>query len=247
MAIALMVPIGHGHYYAPEHYIDAWVAVTDPTGWGPEEIARLKANSRGAGRRSERRGGAGCGGCCSPPGRRRRLRAGGVAGNVLTRYRGWSVERLEPDALSALLAPAYRVREARGRGAVSDRAPLLGLRRAARQRRALGGAAEPRGLGGGGGGQPRAARARRARGLAAGLRRAGPHGLGAGGRRAHRHRRRAADAVRGPGEDRADRGLARGMGDHGPPGDGSAGAAALQPRAGCGRTRRRIRWRAWWG
>ncbi|HRO11883.1 alpha/beta-hydrolase family protein [Amaricoccus sp.] len=42
MAIALAVPIGHGHYYAPEHYIDAWVAVTDPPGWTPEEVGRLK-------------------------------------------------------------------------------------------------------------------------------------------------------------------------------------------------------------
>jgi uncharacterized membrane protein len=44
MAIALAVPIGHGHFYAPEHYIDAWVAVTDPAGWTPEDIARLKAH-----------------------------------------------------------------------------------------------------------------------------------------------------------------------------------------------------------
>ncbi|MBB5222385.1 putative membrane protein [Amaricoccus macauensis] len=42
MAIALAVPIGHGHYFAPEHYIDAWVAVTEPTGWTPDSIARLK-------------------------------------------------------------------------------------------------------------------------------------------------------------------------------------------------------------
>ncbi len=43
MAIALAVPIGHGHYYAPEHYIDAWVAVTDP-GWTEADVARLKAH-----------------------------------------------------------------------------------------------------------------------------------------------------------------------------------------------------------
>ena len=24
------VPIGHGHYFAPQHYINAWVAVTAP-------------------------------------------------------------------------------------------------------------------------------------------------------------------------------------------------------------------------
>ena len=40
MAIALAVPIGHGHYYAPEHYIDAWVAVTDPQGWTPADGSR---------------------------------------------------------------------------------------------------------------------------------------------------------------------------------------------------------------
>jgi uncharacterized membrane protein len=44
MAIALAVPIGHGHYYAPEHYIDAWVAVTEPSGWTTDGIARLKAH-----------------------------------------------------------------------------------------------------------------------------------------------------------------------------------------------------------
>jgi uncharacterized membrane protein len=43
MAIGLKVPIGHGHLYAHSHYIDAWQAVTDPQGWTPEAIARLKA------------------------------------------------------------------------------------------------------------------------------------------------------------------------------------------------------------
>ena len=43
MAIGLAVPIGHGHYFAPQHYIDAWVAVTAPEGWTPAEIERLKA------------------------------------------------------------------------------------------------------------------------------------------------------------------------------------------------------------
>ena len=46
--IALAVPIGHGHYYAPEHYIDAWVAVTDPQGWTPEDIATLFPRTLGA-------------------------------------------------------------------------------------------------------------------------------------------------------------------------------------------------------
>jgi uncharacterized membrane protein len=44
MAIALAVPIGHGHYYAPQHYVDAWVAVTEPQGWSAEDIERLKAS-----------------------------------------------------------------------------------------------------------------------------------------------------------------------------------------------------------
>lgn len=44
MAIGLAVPIGHGHYYAPQHYIDAWVAVTQPPGWTPEALERLKAH-----------------------------------------------------------------------------------------------------------------------------------------------------------------------------------------------------------
>jgi uncharacterized membrane protein len=42
MAVGLAVPIGYGHYFAPEHYIDGWVAVTAPEGWTPEEVARLK-------------------------------------------------------------------------------------------------------------------------------------------------------------------------------------------------------------
>jgi uncharacterized membrane protein len=44
MAIALAVPIGHGHLYAPEHYINAWIAVTDPPGWTPADVERLKAH-----------------------------------------------------------------------------------------------------------------------------------------------------------------------------------------------------------
>jgi uncharacterized membrane protein len=40
--MATTVPTGYGHNYAPAHYIDAWVAVTDPPGWGAEDTARLK-------------------------------------------------------------------------------------------------------------------------------------------------------------------------------------------------------------
>ena len=42
MAIGLAVPPGFGHAYAPEHYVDAWIAVTAPEGWSPEAVARLK-------------------------------------------------------------------------------------------------------------------------------------------------------------------------------------------------------------
>jgi uncharacterized membrane protein len=44
MAIGLSVPIGYGHFFAPGPYIDAWVAVTDPPGWTPAGIERLKAH-----------------------------------------------------------------------------------------------------------------------------------------------------------------------------------------------------------
>lgn len=42
MAIATSTPMGHGHVYAPEHYVDAWVTVTEPQGWTPAALARLK-------------------------------------------------------------------------------------------------------------------------------------------------------------------------------------------------------------
>ena len=42
MVVATSTPIGFGHVYAPEHYIDAWVAVTDVRNWSPEALARLK-------------------------------------------------------------------------------------------------------------------------------------------------------------------------------------------------------------
>jgi len=34
--------MGHGHVYAPEHYVDAWIAVTEPPDWPGERIAALK-------------------------------------------------------------------------------------------------------------------------------------------------------------------------------------------------------------
>jgi uncharacterized membrane protein len=41
MGVATSTPMGYGHVYAPEHYVDAWAAVTD-VHWSPEELARLK-------------------------------------------------------------------------------------------------------------------------------------------------------------------------------------------------------------
>jgi uncharacterized membrane protein len=40
--MATSAPTGYGHVYAPAHYIDAWIEVTDMRGWSPEEITRLK-------------------------------------------------------------------------------------------------------------------------------------------------------------------------------------------------------------
>lgn len=39
-----------------------------------------------------------------------------IGGNVVSRYRGWTVERLEPEALSAMLSPSYRVVKPDGAG-----------------------------------------------------------------------------------------------------------------------------------
>ncbi|MCA1490915.1 alpha/beta hydrolase [Sinorhizobium alkalisoli] len=46
MALATTSPIGFGHVYAPEHYIDAWVAVVDPQGVSAADVLRLKAQFR---------------------------------------------------------------------------------------------------------------------------------------------------------------------------------------------------------
>jgi len=37
-------PMGYGHTYAPEHYIDAWLEVTQPQNWTKERIIKLKNN-----------------------------------------------------------------------------------------------------------------------------------------------------------------------------------------------------------
>ena len=35
-------PPGYGHTYAAEHYIDAWVALTEPAGWSEQNLQRLR-------------------------------------------------------------------------------------------------------------------------------------------------------------------------------------------------------------
>ncbi len=46
MAMATTTPMGLGHVYAGEHYIDPWIAVTDVQGWSAADIARLKEKFR---------------------------------------------------------------------------------------------------------------------------------------------------------------------------------------------------------
>ncbi len=41
--IALAVPMGYGHLYAPEHHVEAWVQVTEPEGWTDAELQALTA------------------------------------------------------------------------------------------------------------------------------------------------------------------------------------------------------------
>jgi uncharacterized membrane protein len=41
LPMAISVPAGYGHNYAPANYIDAWVAVTDPQDWSEEKSKRL--------------------------------------------------------------------------------------------------------------------------------------------------------------------------------------------------------------
>jgi uncharacterized membrane protein len=37
-----ITPTGHGHNFAPDDYIEAWIALTEPPGWTPEATRRLK-------------------------------------------------------------------------------------------------------------------------------------------------------------------------------------------------------------
>ena len=40
---AVLPPMGFGHVYAFDHYLDAWAELTDATGWTPEGLEALKA------------------------------------------------------------------------------------------------------------------------------------------------------------------------------------------------------------
>ncbi len=42
MSVSTHTPIGYGHVYAPQHYADAWLAVTGAEGWTNEALAALK-------------------------------------------------------------------------------------------------------------------------------------------------------------------------------------------------------------
>jgi uncharacterized membrane protein len=41
--LATDVPLGYGHAYAPEHYIDGWLEVTEPMGYSAADVAALKS------------------------------------------------------------------------------------------------------------------------------------------------------------------------------------------------------------
>lgn len=41
-AMSTETPVGYGHVFAPQHYIDAWLEVTGLSDWAPADIERLK-------------------------------------------------------------------------------------------------------------------------------------------------------------------------------------------------------------
>ena len=42
MMTATTTPRGVGHVYAAAHYLDAWIAVTEPQGWNEDSLAQLR-------------------------------------------------------------------------------------------------------------------------------------------------------------------------------------------------------------
>jgi uncharacterized membrane protein len=49
MPASTWAPVGYGHVYAPDDYIDAWLAVTAPSGWSSEDVDRLKSRFKQSG------------------------------------------------------------------------------------------------------------------------------------------------------------------------------------------------------
>nr|WP_199270437.1 alpha/beta-hydrolase family protein [Stappia indica] len=47
MPLADTVPMGYGHVYAPEHYLNAWLEATGVKGWSAKDIEALKLHLRG--------------------------------------------------------------------------------------------------------------------------------------------------------------------------------------------------------
>lgn len=47
MALATTSPVGYGHVYAPDDYIDAWVSVVEPPAVTSSDVERLKARFKG--------------------------------------------------------------------------------------------------------------------------------------------------------------------------------------------------------
>jgi uncharacterized membrane protein len=43
IAMATTTPLGHGHVYRFDHYLDGWMSLTDAPGWTPEGVEALKA------------------------------------------------------------------------------------------------------------------------------------------------------------------------------------------------------------
>jgi uncharacterized membrane protein len=41
LPMATSVPIGYGHNYAPSSYLDAWIAVSQPSGWSDDHTLRV--------------------------------------------------------------------------------------------------------------------------------------------------------------------------------------------------------------
>lgn len=53
MGFANNTPMGFGHVFAPEHYADAWVSLTDPQDWTQEALSRLKQHLANEARRRD--------------------------------------------------------------------------------------------------------------------------------------------------------------------------------------------------